>query len=174
MYSDQELLKATAEGCTSSFGALYEKYRERIFRFALSRLHDSELASDCLQETFLTVWKSATSFAYKSTVSTWLFGIALNKIRELRRKSHSAETLYDALQYPRQGDDSATTDNRLAVLSAVRALPEEQQEVVLLAYYAGLTYREIAELQGVPDNTVKSRMFLAKRSLMACLEEVRT
>lgn len=171
VYSDQELLAAVVEGCTSSFTELYEKYKVRVHRFALSRLQDAELASDCLQETFLTVWKSAASFAGESTVSTWLFGIALNKIRETRRKHPQTESLYGGLQHRSEGQHSEPSDERLTVLSAVRALPAEQQEVVLLAYYAGVPYREIAKLQGVPVGTVKSRMFLAKRGLMATLQE---
>jgi RNA polymerase sigma-70 factor (ECF subfamily) len=174
VYSDQELLAAISKGCTSSFAALYEKYKERIYRFALSRLQDSELASDCLQETFLTVWKSAASFTGKSTVSTWVFGVAHNKIRETRRKHRPTEELISEMQHPGVGNTSESSENRLVVLSAVRALPEEQQEVVLLAYYAGLTYREIAELQRVAVGTVKSRMFLARRALLTSLGEVRT
>ncbi len=171
MYSDHELLTAVAEGCKSSFAELYERHKTRIYRFALSRMRDSELASDCLQETFLTVWKDAASFAGESAVSTWLFGIALNKVREARRKHHKAELSSSGLQPLTEGVYDAPNDDRLAVLSAVRTLPEEQQEVVLLAYYAGLHYKEIAKLQQVAVGTVKSRMFLAKRALMAVLQE---
>jgi len=171
MCIDLDLLTAIKHGCEDSYEELYRRYSDRIHRFAQSRVQDFELASDILQETFLTVWRGAASFAGNSTVSTWIYGIAVNKTREQRRKRGPDTIALDSVAATLRGPDfTHGTNERLTILGAVHSLPEEQQEVVLLAFYAELNYSDIAEIQSVPVGTVKSRMFLAKKALMQSLK----
>jgi len=165
------LLESIGQGCTESYCELYQRYKDRIHRFAHSRIRDCDVASDILQETFLTVWKTARNFAGGSAVSTWLFGIAVNKVREeRRRRGPDALPLTAASTILIAPDFTTSSDMRLTVLGAVQSLPEEQQEVVLLAYYARLPYLDIAAIQNVPVGTVKSRMSLAKKTMLSTLQ----
>jgi len=171
MDNDHVLLVAIGQGCTESYCELYTRYKDRIHRYAHSRVQDYDSAGDILQETFLTVWKTAKSFAGKSTVSTWLFGIAVNKAREQRRQQRQDVLPLTAASAALVAPDFTTdSDTRLTVLEAMQSLPEEQQEVVLLAYYAGLPYVDIAAIQSVPVGTVKSRMSLAKKTMLSKLQ----
>lgn len=169
--TDIELVGAVREGSAEAYEVLYTRYSDRIYRYCLARLRDSDLASDVLQETFLVLWQNAGSFQGKSTVSTWLFGIATNKLRSLVRTEARTDNL-DLQQAEHQlavEDASELTARKADILDAVQRLSAEQQEVVILTFYADMTYTDIAEIQGVPVGTVKSRMFHARKRLKEIL-----
>lgn len=168
--TDIELVGAVREGSAEAYEVLYTRYSDRIYRYCLARLRDSELASDVLQETFLVLWQNAGSFQGKSAVSTWLFGIATNKLRSLVRFENRTDNLdFEAQQQLAIEDASEAAAQKADILAAVQRLPADQQEVVILTFYADQTYNDIAEIQGVPVGTVKSRMFHARKSLKEIL-----
>lgn len=165
--ADRSLLARVARGDEGAFRLLYERLAERVFRYALTLLHNRHLAEDVAQETMVIVWKQAGSFEGRSRVSTWVFGIARFRALDLLRKEKRGERVPELNLI--EPDPAPAVEDRERTLRAVKELPEEQREVVFLTYYEGLSYAEIAGMLGIPEGTVKSRMFYARRTLAEVL-----
>ncbi len=167
MPDTHDLLARVARRDARAFRALYTQYADRVFRYALTLLHKRHLAEEVAQETMLAVWKGAGSFSGRSQVSTWIFGIARNQAHTLLRREVKGERRPDeALFLP---DPAEEIEREERVLAAVSALPEEQREIVFLAFYENLSYKAIANLLAIPEGTVKSRMYYAKQRLAEAL-----
>jgi len=164
---DRELLSRVATGDEAAFRTLYERYADRVFRYALTLLRDRHLAEEVVQETMVAVWNGSRTFRGTAQVSTWIFGIARNQAHSLLRRESRGERVPDEPAVLPDPAEQVEVQDR--VLAAVEGLPEEQREVVFLAFYEGLSYREIARILGVPEGTVKSRMYHAKRNLAEVL-----
>ena len=167
MESDAELLARVGEGDDAAFATLYGRFADRVHRYALTVLRDRHLAEEVTQETMLAVWRGAKGYEGRSKVSTWIFGIARNQAhRLLEREIRSRRRVEGPASLP---DPAETVGREEAVLTALSSLPEPQREVVFLTFYEGLSYPEISELLGVPQGTVKSRMYHARRKLAEAL-----
>jgi RNA polymerase sigma-70 factor (ECF subfamily) len=165
--ADRELIRQVAEGNNEAFRALYDRFIDRVFRYAYMMLRNRHLAEEVAQETMIAVWTSASRFAGRSKVSTWIFGIARNQaLRLLRKEERGSRVPNSPLITP---DPSRQAEHELRIAEAMRELPDPQREVVFLTFYEGLSYQEIAAIQDVPHGTVKSRMFHAKRKLAEVL-----
>ncbi|HQM37541.1 MAG TPA: sigma-70 family RNA polymerase sigma factor [Candidatus Bipolaricaulis anaerobius] len=160
---DGELVGQVARGDGRAFRALYERYADRVFRYALTLLRNRHLAEEVVQETMVAVWNGADKFEGRSQVSTWIFGIARHHAHRVGRGEVKGERVPD--EEGESPDPSSTVEREVRVQRAVAGLPPDQREVVFLAFYEGLRYEEIARVQGVPEGTVKSRMFHAKKRL---------
>ena len=164
---DALLLRHVAAGDTGALRALYSRYGAVIFGLALRTLGDRQLAEDCVQEVFVTAWRSAGRYdPRRASVSTWLFAIARNKtVDALRRRSRRpAEPLPERWPDDKAPDAAelvAAGDQGRRVASALAELPPHQLEAISLAYFEGLTQAEIAARLGVPLGTVKGRLRLA-------------
>ncbi len=163
MRSDAQLLIRIADEDRGAFRLLFERHSDRIYRFALSLTRCPHLAEEVLQETMMAVWKGAKRFKGRSKVTTWLLGIAKNQAYNLLRKEERDKRLPEVAD--RVADPSTETQMSVRVERALDTLPEAQREVLHLVFYENLTVRETAELLGVPEGTVKSRMHHARRSL---------
>ena len=167
MESDAELLAQVKEGDDAAFAALYERFADRVHRYALTVLRDRHLAEEVTQETMLAVWRGAKGYAGRSMVSTWIFGIARNQAHRLiEREERAWRTMEGSAILP---DPAEAAGREEAVLGALASLPVEQREAVFLTFYEGLSYPEISRLLGVPTGTVKSRMYHARRKLAEAL-----
>lgn len=167
MLSDQELVRRVAAEDEEAFRELYERFSDRAFRYALTLLRNRHLAEEVAQEAMIAVWKSAARFEGRSKVSTWIFGIARNKALDLLRREKRGDRVPDV---PLVAPDPAPAIRRQELVAhAIGGLPEAQREVVFLTFYEGLSYGEIAGVLGIPEGTVKSRMFHAKRRLAEAL-----
>lgn len=167
MAEDRELISRVAAGDEAAFRQLYERYGDRVFRYALTLVRNLHLAEEVVQETMVAIWRGAGSFKGGSRVSTWIFGIARNQAHALLRREVRGERVpEESLTLP---DPAEAVEREDRVLSALAKLPPDQREVVVLAFYEGLSYREIARLLGVLEGTVKSRMHFAKRKLREAL-----
>jgi RNA polymerase sigma-70 factor (ECF subfamily) len=165
--TDRALVARTANGDESAFRLLYERLAERVFRYAFSLLHNRHLAEEVAQETMVVVWRQAGKFEGRSKVSTWVFGIARFRALDLLRKEQrGARVPEPTLAEP---DPAPAIHDRERALGAIKTLPEEQREVVFLTFYEGLSYSEIAGMLGIPEGTVKSRMYYARRALAEAL-----
>ena len=168
MGDDAHLLERVGTGDADAFTRIYDRFADRVFRYALTLLRDRHLAEEVTQETMLAVWNGATGFSGRSRVSTWIFGIARHQAHRLLGKEVRARRAPDEpVSIP---DPAAVVEQEQAVSSALATLPEPQREVVFLTFYAGLSYPEIAALLGVPEGTIKSRMFHARRKLAEVLQ----
>ena len=167
MAHERDLLAMVARRDESSFQLLYEEFAERVFRYALTLLRDQHLAEEVVQETMTTVWSKAGTYSGRARVSTWIFGIARHKAYDILRseKKGARATEVTALM----DDPAPAIERQERVLSAVNGLPSDQREIVFLTFYENLPYKTIAHLLEIPEGTVKSRMYHAKKKLAEAL-----
>ena len=172
---DRTLLQRVARGDREAFAALYRRFHRPLFGYLLRVTGRQELAEELVDDVLLVVWRKAATFEGRSKVSSWVFGIAyrkaLKRLQRRDRRPHDAP-LADAPPAVESHTPERAWDNReraAAVAEALSTLPPEQRSVVVLTYYRGLSYPEIADTLGCPVGTVKSRMFHARRKLAALL-----
>jgi RNA polymerase sigma factor (sigma-70 family) len=170
-------MRRVRSGDTAAFETLYTALYPRLFRFIYRLTRQPELAEDLLNETMLVVWEKPEGFDYSCKLSTWIFGIAYRKaLKACRQGARAAAQLSvdELAEVLADGKPSASRqvelDNVLA--AALDALSPEQRAVVELTYYHELPYQEIAEILGCPENTVKTRMFHARKKLRPFFEDV--
>ena len=168
--SDEALIKRIGSGDQAALQALYARHSVKIFRFVVRLLRDEGRAEDVVSEVFIEVWKSAARFEMRSAVSTWLLSIARNKAISLIRKSRDQELDEEtAAGVADEADDPevvAQKQDKGALLRAcVMRLSAEHREVIDLVYYHEKSVEEVAEIVGVPEGTVKTRMFHARKRL---------
>ena len=170
---DRKLLDAVARGDTAALKQLYLAYLPRLRLFLLRvGCRDDEVDEVC-NEAFLVVWHKARTFRGDSRVATWVFGIARNKAMKLieRRQRQDARHQYRELdEIPsRQLPDESRQELWQWLDVGLGLLPPEQQQVLELAFMDGFSCQEIAEMMDCPTNTVKTRMFHARRKLREIL-----
>lgn len=164
------LLNAVADGDREALAALYQQVEGRVYAFALSRLGNAEAAQDLLHEVLLTVWRRAGSFQGRSRPLTWILGIAHHKIIDALRKSNRwqeeppDETAVDT-GAPNPFEAVADDQRRSAIRGALEKLSDQHRQVIHLAFFEDLPYTEIARILEIPEGTVKTRMFHAKKTL---------
>lgn len=165
-----ETIAAIARGDRRAFDKLYREFGPRIFRFAWRLIHDQTKAEEVTNDVMLEVWKSATQFQARSSVSTWILGIARHRtLNAVRNKSLHLTALDEAEEIV---DESTTTEMALDqatiahdLRAALNRLSPEHREVIELTFFSELSYKEIADITHCPENTVKTRMFHAKKKL---------
>jgi len=164
---EHDLLAKVARKDEASFQRLYEEFAKRVFRYALTLLRNQHLAEEVVQETMITVWSTASTYSGRSRVSTWIFGIARHKSYDILKREKRGSR---ASEFPAVMDDPAPAIEREAqVHAALEGLPPDQREVVFLTFYENLPYKAIADLLEIPEGTVKSRMYHAKKRLAEAL-----
>jgi RNA polymerase sigma-70 factor (ECF subfamily) len=175
--SDEALLKAVGEKNIAAFEELYDRHHPTALAVAYRVLGDRQLAEDVIQETFLAVWRQAESFKPAlGTARTWLLSVARHRAIDVTRGGASSkEGLFlderAFLAHPDVWPEVSRRLDRQRVLQAIEMLPAEQIEAIMLAFYGGYTYKEIAERLGVPLGTVKGRMRLGMQKLRGLLED---
>ena len=173
---EAEWLRQIARGDRVAFEKLYASYAPRVFRFLHRMLADTPLAEEATNDVLVEVWKSAARFQGRSAPSTWILGIArfraLNLLRGRRLPTDQLEQVSE-LALPEPGgtvQDRRARERRLR--SGMEQLSPEHREVLELTFFHGCSYREIAEIAQCPENTVKTRMFHAKRRLKPLLQQL--
>ena len=187
--ADEALMLRYQRGDTSAFAELVRRHKSPVYNFVLRQLRSTSAAEDITQEAFLRVVQRAAEFKHEARFSTWLYTIARNlcidSVRKSKLRMHpsldapanddGARTLLDVLPDRAPGADVGRavewTKIRRSIVDAVEALPEDQREVFLLREVANLAFREIAEVTGTAENTVKSRMRYALERLRMALSE---
>jgi len=172
---DAQLLRLTAAGDRLAFEQLYRIYHPRLTRFLDRMTRRPGLVGEMLNDTMLVVWNRAASYNGRCQVSTWIFAIAYRKaLKALERWDEPVPD--DPSDDERESHDAgpeqhlAQAQLRNLVIDALGALPPEQRAVVALTYLHEIGYREIAEIVDCPIDTVKTRMFYARRRLRILLE----
>ena len=168
---DAELVRRIAAGDTEALRDLYDRFGTILFGLAYRTLGDRQLAEDCIQEVFVTVWRNAGRYdSSRALVTTWLFTIVRNKAVDAVRwqSRRGADPLPEEWSFgesPDSADIAAAAENGERIAAALAELPTPQLEVLSLTYFEGLTNSEIAERLDVPLGTVKGRLRLALERL---------
>lgn len=159
-----QLLHRIAEGDGRAMEEFCALHADALFRYALVRLGDRDLAEDVVQDTLIAVWRSASTYHGASEVSTWLFGICRHKVADIARKRGFTETvgLPEIEQRP--------CLERTQFWECFSRLTDEDRELLLLVFHYGFSQEEVAQIVGIPAGTVKSRTFYARRRLQALLQ----
>lgn len=163
---DAAAMTRVAGGDAVALRELYDRYGKVIYSFAYRLTRDATLSEECVQDTFVALWRRAADFdPTRAKLTTWLFVVARNRAIELGRQKNRRPELRDDLEpvgtSPDPGDLIAEADESQRIAEAMAELPEEQLEVLRLAYFDGLSHSEIAEVIGIPLGTVKGRARLA-------------
>ena len=168
--SDETLITRISEGDQLAMRTLFARHRLAIYRWLLRLVGDETLADDLLSDVFLDVWRKAASFERRSSVSTWLLAIARHKALSARRRrtdvelnAELASTVADPADNP---ELVLQKKNREELLRhSLARLSPEHGEVIDLTYYHGKSIKEVAEIIGINEATVKSRTFYARKRL---------
>ena len=182
--TDEELLAAYQQGDPEAFEDLLRRHRAPLFTFLLRMLGDRERAEDLAQETFLRIVKGAQAWERRARFQTWLFTIARHLCVDQSRRDRFRRA--DSLDAQGPDGESAMVDSipgseidparaaesrrlRPVLQQALLSLPVDQREVFILREQGGIPFREIAEMVGANENTVKSRMRYALEGLRKAL-----
>ncbi|MDT7838192.1 RNA polymerase sigma factor [Aquabacterium sp. OR-4] len=169
----RDLLARIRGGDKQAMKQLYEQVAPGLLQFIRARTDDAAEAADVVQDAFMAVWRTADRYEGRSSVKTWIFAIArFNHIDRLRKRGRE-EPLDEDFEAP----DIAPQPQALAeaasdahqVRVCIDKLPRAQARAVRLAFYDELSYGEIAAVEDIPEGTVKTRIFHAKKILAQCL-----
>ena len=171
---DQQLVTRIAAGDRRAFELLFTEYGERVFRYAHRLISDVSKAEEVTNDVMMEVWKSAARFEGRSKVSTWILGITRHlALNAVRRKRLNTIDLDDAVPVADESPSAAVERDRERIKDGLRAaltsLSSDHRDVLELTFFHGCTYQEIAQIVGCPENTVKTRMFHAKKQLQGIL-----
>jgi RNA polymerase sigma-70 factor (ECF subfamily) len=173
---DLALIDRVARGDRAAFDMLFRRYGPRLRRFIERTTQRPHLIDEILNDTMLVIWRKAGSFDERSKVSTWILGIALR--RGLRARERAARVAF--IDHAEPAEPATEPDEHLSrkelradLDRALESLSPEHRAVVELTHFEGYSYPEIAAIVGCPVDTVKTRMFHARRRLRALLADRR-
>lgn len=185
---DETLMLRYQQGDRAAFSTLVRRHQGALFNFALRQVRVPQVAEDVVQESFVRVVQNAADFKHEARFTTWVYTITRNlcidhlRKRALRKHPSLDESRGEEGEGPTLGEQTADphasvereatgTELKERIARAVDKLPDEQREVFLMREIANLPFKEIAEITGVPENTVKSRMRYALERLQEALSE---
>jgi RNA polymerase sigma-70 factor (ECF subfamily) len=168
--SDNMLLESIADGGRSAMHIFYSRHNLRVYRFVLRIVRNATLAEDLTSQVFLDVWRTARQFERRSQVSTWLLSIARFKaLTALRQRRHEDIDQEHVLEIADQSDTPETSLERNKTSAILRAciakLSAAHREIINLVYYHEKSVEEAGAIIGIPQSTVKTRMFYARKQL---------
>jgi RNA polymerase sigma-70 factor (ECF subfamily) len=168
--SDDMLIRRIAQGDQLAMRTLFGRHRVPLYRWLLRLVGDEALAEDLLSDVFLDVWRQAATFESLSSVSTWLLAIARHKALSARRRRTDVELdekIASSLADPADDPEVMLQKKTRAQLlrQCLARLSPEHGEVIDLVYFHGKSVKEVAEIVGIAEATVKTRMFYARKKL---------
>ncbi|HEX3441355.1 MAG TPA: sigma-70 family RNA polymerase sigma factor [Pseudolabrys sp.] len=174
--SDEALIARIAGGDRLAMQVLFARHHVRMYRFVLRLVRNEATAEDLISDVFLDVWRQAGKFEGRSAVSTWMLSIARFKaLSALRRRPEQELDDETAQAIEDHADDPevalAKKDKGSVLRQCLTRLSEEHREIVDLVYYHEKSVEEVARIVGIPEATVKTRMFYARKKLSELLKE---
>lgn len=178
---DEELMQRLFYRDLNAFRALYDRYGNLAYSTALRVVRDPQIAEDMVQEIFLRLWRKPESYvAQRGRFATWLTSVSRNRAvdevrsrgRRYKHETASPEEQEREVAGPERDDPAMTvemSDQRRIIVAALKELPNEQREVIELAYFGGLTQQEISDQLDQPLGTVKTRIRLGMQKLRVSL-----
>lgn len=175
---DEELLSQIAQGDRQAFSRLYLKYQPRLVSYSARLLKDDVAqAADIVDDALFDVWRSADKFEGKSKASTWIYSIARNKLISWLRKTSEVTLDDDAIMLsmedsaPNPEEVRIEEDMKDQLLRMMNHLTDEHRDVLKLTYFEDKSVKEVADILKISENTVKTRMFYARKRLGQMLEK---
>lgn len=170
--SESDLVREAQTGDADAFERLYRMHGRRVYALCLRMVSDPSRAEELTQDVFVRAWSTIESFQYRSAFGTWLHrlgvNVVLSDIRSEKRRS-SKEILPGDLSDFQGEVRGAMPDTRMDLEAAIAQLPKGAKEVLILHDIEGYRYREIAEMTGVAEGTVKSQLSRARRLVREAL-----
>jgi len=182
---DSEMVQAVLDGDPEAYRSIVERYERRIYHVVYGMVRNPEDARELTQEAFVKAYKNLKTFRLESKFYTWLCRIAMNlSIDHHRRMKHRSHAEYDdqrssgaaagviELASRRDNPQANVVQKQLRerILEAFDQLPEDQRQVIVLREIEEMAYREIAEILDIPEGTVMSRLYYARRKLQQLLQ----
>jgi RNA polymerase sigma-70 factor, ECF subfamily len=186
--ADAELLIAVKNGDQTAYKGLVEKYQNRVYAMVYGMVRNREDARDITQDAFVKAYNNLESFRLEASFYTWLYRIAMNlAIDFIRKRTRHGETAFEenvgtrdetgSIADVHHGDGPSKLLERKRlyskIMDAVEELPPDQRQAILLRELEGLSYKEISEIMDIPEGTVMSRLFYARKKLQKGLAEER-
>ncbi|WP_022722925.1 sigma-70 family RNA polymerase sigma factor [Rhodopseudomonas sp. B29] len=173
--TDDMLLASIAAGDRTAMHTLYARHNLRVYRFILRMVRDPATAEDLVSQVFLDVWRTARQFEGRAQVSTWLLSIARFKaLTALRQRQHEDIDQDDVLEIADVSDTPEAALDRTKTSDILRAciakLSPAHREIINLVYYHEMSVEEVGRIVGIPQSTVKTRMFYARKQLAQLLK----
>lgn len=187
--AELEILRAVKAGEAAAYRGIVEKYQGRVYAMVYGMVRNREDARDITQDAFVKAYNSLDSFRLEASFYTWLYRIAMNlAIDFLRRRTRQPTTSFEetiaardedgGIAEAHHSDDPRRNLERKRlykrIMDALDELPEDQKQIILLRELEGLSYKEIADITGVAEGTVMSRLFYARKKMQKLLAEERT
>ncbi len=166
--SEAQLLAAVRKRDRGAFSELYRIYQPRLYGYLRRMVANAVLIDEIVDDVMFVVWTDARKFRGKSAVSSWIFGIAYRKALSALRKEGRYQAPLVQQDNPEIAVSSDEADLEL-IRAGLEALSPDHRQVVELTYFCGFSYQEIADIAECPVNTVKTRMFHARRRLKVLL-----
>jgi RNA polymerase sigma-70 factor (ECF subfamily) len=167
--SDGDIIEAVKKGDREAYRAIVDRYKRRAYHVALVHVGDPQDALDVSQTAFIRAYRSIRRFDTRKSFLPWFYQILRNICLDHHRRSKRRREvpLTEALV---AADDSADEETRLAVRRAIDGLPVQQREVIILHYFDGLSYKEMACMLGKPIGTIMSTLYYARKQLRGALK----
>ena len=148
---------------------VYQKYAKTVYRYLMSLSHDRDLSEELTQETFYQAIRSIDHYDQSCKMSTWLCSIAKNQYRDYLRKHPAMEEFREDIPSiapaPSAEKECLDTLSHMELLKALHALPDPYREILYLRLFAGLSYREIGEVEGTSENWARVNFYRGKEKL---------
>jgi len=173
---ERSLIVRAQTGDRDAFGILVRLYLQRVYRAAHGIVHNHDDASDIAQDTFVRAYKNLDRFDVNRPLFPWLFRIArnlcLNRIERVTKREVSLPE-FDTIRSSHQTPDEVAIarDEKERVRMAVAMLPDQHREIIELSHFQECSYKEMAEILGIPIGTVMSRLYHARQKLKDLLTE---
>lgn len=180
--TDEELVERAVANDSDAFGEIVRRWERKIFALCFGMLGREDEARDACQETFIAAYKNLSRFRGEARVSSWLHRIAVNQCLTTKRRAKtrseeyfdsedgSEERTFVAAPHHSPGKIAEASERIAVVRQAVRALPADLREVVVMKEFEEMTFQEISDTLEIPLSTVKSRLYTALRQLKMKLE----
>lgn len=177
---DDCLLQAIAAQDQTALHMLYDRYAASVHAFVSRRIDSAHVADEVTNDTFVEIWRGAGKFEHRSSVKTWMLGIAKHKVMDAMRSRYRLADIEQANegerldevpdQSPGPYEQALGRQRGAHLVECFDALPPDHRECLHLSIVEGMTLNEIAKVVNVPSNTVGTRIHHAKHKLKACLE----
>lgn len=174
--SSAELVQKMRKGDDSAYQIMMDQWEKRVYNFALRYANDSHFAMEVVQQTFIQAFEKIDQLKDPSKLKSWLYRIASNNCssegRRIARRKH-VQVNEQVLTYQDPSNPAKTYERKelkVLVLETLQQIPEEQRQVIIMKEYESLKFREIADILGESENTIKSRMYYGLDAMRKILQ----